>query len=277
MKRKGVIFLVPVPIGNLGDITLRALDTLKSTSLIACEDTRKTGFLLSHYQIKAPKLISFHKFNERSREQALLDHLNEGKDLCIVSDAGTPCISDPAQEFVSRAIAAGYPVTALPGATAIIPAFCISGFRHPCFQFLGFLPDKPKARREVLSQTATYPHLTILYESVHKLQKTLKELHDIIGDRQVAVCRELSKLHEECVRGSLSDILADDQITAKGEFVIVIDAAIQQAKEFPHPDADLLIETHPELSAKILAEQVALRWGIPKRTAYNYILRCRSK
>ncbi|HNQ43216.1 MAG TPA: rRNA small subunit methyltransferase 1, partial [Candidatus Cloacimonadota bacterium] len=227
-------------------------------------------------QIKAPKLISFHKFNERSREKVLFDHLNAGQDLCFVSDAGTPCISDPAQEFVAKALELGYQATALPGATALIPAFCISGFRKPAFQFLGFMPEKAKARRETLAQIAPYPHLTILYESVHRLKKTLQELLDTLGNRQVAISRELSKLHEECIRGSLAEILADYQITEKGEFVIVIEGAEVKPQEFPNPDADTLIDSHPDQPAKSLAADIALKWSVPKSTAYNYILERRN-
>lgn len=274
---KGTIYLVPTPIGNLGDITLRALEMLKNASLIACEDTRKTAFLLNHYQIKGPKLISFHKFNERQREEALLNHLEEGKSLVIVSDAGSPAISDPANLFVKLAIAKGYIVHALPGATALIPAISISGMDTSCFQFLGFLPSKASLRRKLLKTLITYPYPTILYESVHHIMATLQEIYAALGDRDIAIAREISKLHEECIRGKLSTILIEDSVTAKGEFVIVIDGAPLVENDFPSQRSEEMVTQHQCMKSKELANLVAETFSISKSAAYEYILEHRKK
>ncbi|MCB5252661.1 MAG: 16S rRNA (cytidine(1402)-2'-O)-methyltransferase [Candidatus Cloacimonadaceae bacterium] len=269
---KGVIFLVPVPIGNLRDITLRALDTLKAVSLIACEDTRKTSFLLKHYEIAAPKLISFHKFNERSREELLFAHLDQGKDLAVVSDAGSPTISDPAQSLVSAAITRGYEVQALPGATALIPALSISGFPTSAFQFIGFLPSKVKDRTELLKQIKAYTYPTVMYESVHHLKATLQELDAALSPRNIAIAREISKLHEECIRKDIAQILQDYDITEKGEFVIVIEGAQEIQASFPDAAAFRLLEKYNHLKSKELAAIISEKSKVGKNEAYAFVL-----
>ena len=273
--RKGVIFLVPVPIGNLGDITLRAIDTLKSVSLIACEDTRKTSFLLGQYEITAPKLISFHKFNERSREEQLFAHLETGEDLAVVSDAGSPAISDPAQILVSEAIKRGIEVQALPGATALIPALSVSGFPSSAFQFVGFLPAKAKDRVAALKQIKEYSYPTVMYESVHHLKATLSELNEMLSPRKIAIVREISKLYEECIRGTISEILEDYEITEKGEFVIVIEGAPEIQSSFPDEAAFQLLETHSHLKSKELAAIISENSKIGKNEAYAFVLKYR--
>ena len=267
--------MVPVPIGNLGDITLRAIDTLKSVSLIACEDTRKTSFLLKHYEIPATKLVSFHKFNERSREEQLFAHLETGEDLAVVSDAGSPTISDPAQILVSEAIKRGIEVQALPGATALIPALSVSGFPTTAFQFVGFLPAKAKDRIEALKQIKEYSYPTIMYESVHHIKATLEELDTALSPRKIAIAREISKLHEECIRGTISDLLEDYEITEKGEFVIVIDGAPIVQANFPDEAAFELLETHKHLKSKELAAIISENSKIGKNEAYAFVLEYR--
>lgn len=219
----GVIYLVPVPIGNLGDITLRALATLKQAELIACEDTRKTAFLLSQYKIPVPKLISFHKFNERQRETLLFAHVNSGKDLVVVSDAGSPGISDPCESLVQAAIAAEVEVIALPGASALIPAISCSGFSTRQFQFLGFLPAEAHKREEALRELSLYPYPSVIYEAPHRITTLLEELLAACGNRKVCLCREISKLHEEHVYSELQLLVSDTELTIKGEFAIVLD------------------------------------------------------
>jgi 16S rRNA (cytidine1402-2'-O)-methyltransferase len=270
--RKGVIFLVPVPIGNLGDITLRALETLRAVSLIACEDTRKTSFLLKHYQISSPRLLSFHKFNERKREDSLFAHLDSGEDLAIVSDAGSPTISDPAQLLVAEAIQQGYEVQALPGATALIPALSVSGFDTSAFQFVGFLPAKAKSRSRIISQIKDYPYPTLLYESVHHLKATLQELASALSPRQIAIAREISKLHEECIRGEISELLQDYEITEKGEFVIVIEGAVKEELAFPDDRAYTLLKIHRDMKSKELALLISEKYQIGKNQAYTFVL-----
>jgi 16S rRNA (cytidine1402-2'-O)-methyltransferase len=270
--RKGVIYLVPVPIGNLRDITLRALDTLKAVSLIACEDTRKTAFLLSRYEIPKPRLLSFHKFNERSREDALFAYLDGGEDLAVVSDAGSPAISDPAQSLVAEAIKRDYLVQALPGATALIPALSISGFSTLAFQFVGFLPPKNKERKAALQQIRDYPHPSIIYESVHHIKACLIEMLDYFPERQIAIAREISKLHEECIRGSVQSIVEAYEITQKGEFVIVIDGAQPVEAVFPNSEAERMVQANPGLKSRELAAELAACFGISKNRAYEYVL-----
>jgi 16S rRNA (cytidine1402-2'-O)-methyltransferase len=273
--RNGVIYLVPVPIGNLRDITLRALDILGSVSLIACEDTRKTAFLLSEHKVPIPKLISFHKFNERSREDALFRHLEGGNDLVIVSDAGSPAISDPALGIVQLAVQKGIEVIALPGATALIPAFSVSGMGESRFQFLGFLPTKKKERTALLATLKSYPYPTVIYESVHHLKATLEDLHSALGDRSVSISREISKMFEECIRGSLAELLEDYQIKEKGEFVIVLAGAEPQTRSFPNPEAEAMLEEYKDMRSKELAELMATRFGIGKNAAYAFITKLR--
>ncbi len=270
--RKGVIFLIPVPIGNLGDITLRAIDTLKSVSLLACEDTRKTSFLLKQYEIPAPKLISFHKFNERSREELLFAHLDQGEDLGVVSDAGSPAISDPAQILVSEAIKRGIEVQALPGATALIPALSVSGFPTTAFQFVGFLPAKAKDRAETIKQIREYLHPTVMYESVHHLKATLEELDEALSPRKIAIVREISKLYEECIRGEIAEILQDYEITEKGEFVIVIEGAPLELSSFPGTADFQLLEEHSHLKSKELAVLISEKSKVGKNEAYAFVL-----
>jgi 16S rRNA (cytidine1402-2'-O)-methyltransferase len=270
--RKGVIFLVPVPIGNLRDITLRALDVLASAKLIACEDTRKTAFLLSEHHIPVPKLISFHKFNERSREDQLFTHLESGEDLVIVSDAGSPAISDPALAIIRSAIERNIEIVALPGPTALIPAFSVAGLGEGKFQFLGFLPVKNKEREAIWEQLKSYPYPSIIYESVHHLKATLEALCSALGDRRVSISREISKLYEECIRGSLSEIVADFPITEKGEFVIVLDGAELCEEPFPNPEAEAMLLAFKDVHSKELADMLAARFGITKKEAYSFII-----
>lgn len=274
--RKGVIFLIPVPIGNLKDITLRAIDTLKSVSLLACEDTRKTSFLLGQYEIPAPKLISFHKFNERSREELLFAHLERGEDLGVVSDAGSPAISDPAQILVKEAIKRGFEVQALPGATALIPALTVSGFSTAAFQFVGFLPTKAKDLQEMLQQIKAYIYPTVIYASVHQLKATLGELDKALSPRKIAIVREISKLYEECIRGEISEILQDYEITEKGEFVIVIDGAPTVQTSFPDEAAFRLLEAYRHLKSKEIAAIISEKSKVGKNEAYAFVLEHRT-
>lgn len=224
-KAAGNLYLVPVPIGNLGDITLRALEVLSSVELIAAEDTRTTSFLLNHHRIVYQELISYHKFNERARVKLLIDHLRSGKDLAVVSDAGTPALSDPASILVDAAIEEGIPVIALPGASALLPALTASGLNDGPFLFLGFLPTKAKHRSQFLYQIKASPHPIVLYEAPHRIEKLMSELQQLLGDRKVCLARELTKLHEEYIRGTLTELSEPGRIKAKGEFVVVIDKA----------------------------------------------------
>jgi 16S rRNA (cytidine1402-2'-O)-methyltransferase len=218
----GKLIIVPTPIGNLGDITLRAIETLKNADLILAEDTRTSGFLLKHLQIEKP-LRPYHQHNEHKVLQEMVDMLGAGKSIALVSDAGTPGISDPGFLIVREALKKNFDVSCLPGATAFVPALVSSGF--PCneFVFYGFLPQK-KGRQTKLKMLAKEERTFILYESPFRLQKLLGELAEHLGaERQVSVSRELSKLFEETKRGTLTQLLAYYQAKpAKGEIVVVV-------------------------------------------------------
>ncbi|MBK6766695.1 MAG: 16S rRNA (cytidine(1402)-2'-O)-methyltransferase [bacterium] len=217
----GTLAVVATPIGNLGDISLRAIETLKSVDVILCEDTRHSKRLLDHYQVHAVT-TSYGAHNLKSKLIWVLEQLRLGKRLALISDAGTPGISDPGTMLVSAALEAGFTVLTVPGPAAFVPALVLSGLRTDKFVFEGFLPHK-KGRQTRLKVLALEPRTIVLYESVHRIQKTLGELRDYLGDRRVAVCRELTKIHEEIVRGTLSDAIEHFQKhEPRGEFVVVV-------------------------------------------------------
>lgn len=220
---KTALYLVPTPIGNLSDITLRALEVLKSVDTILAEDTRTSGFLLKHYEILKP-LQSFHIFNEHKTLAGLIARLQQGEVMALISDAGTPGISDPGFLLVREALKAGLQIDCLPGATALIPALVKSGFPTDRFVFEGFLPHK-KGRQTLLKKLSEEERTIILYESPHRLIKTLEQLVEFFGpDRQVSVSRELTKLHEETRTGAVYEVLEHfKKKDVKGEIVIVID------------------------------------------------------
>jgi len=220
----GKLFIVPTPIGNLEDITLRAIRILKEVDLILAEDTRQTIKLLQHYDIKTP-LKSYHQYNEHYIFEKIISDLKSGQIIALVSDAGTPAISDPGFLIVREAIQNQIKVECLPGATALIPALVDSGFPCDRFIFEGFLPHK-KGRKKKIEEIAQYDKTCVLYESPFRLLKTLEELHVHINNKkQVCVCREISKLHESIVRGSFDDVINYFKTTSiKGEIVIVISA-----------------------------------------------------
>lgn len=217
----GKLIIVPTPIGNLEDITLRALRVLKEVNCILAEDTRTSGKLLKHFEIQTP-LKSFHKFNEHSRLESVIEELSQEVTYALISDAGTPGISDPGFLLIRACIANSIEVECLPGATAFVPALVNSGLPTDRFFFEGFLPPK-KGRQTRLQELTNTPHTIILYESPYRLLKTLKQLEEFWGNRQACVSRELTKMYEENVRGSLKE-LQDyfSQKTVKGELVIVV-------------------------------------------------------
>ncbi len=217
------LYLVPTPIGNLEDITLRAIKTLKTVSFILAEDTRTTGFLLKHYGIEN-KLISHHKFNEHSTVQRTVDRIRSGETAALVSDAGTPGISDPGYLLVAKCIVAGIEIECLPGASALIPAIAVAGLPNDRFCFEGFLPQKKGRQKRFLSlqdETRTM----VFYESPHRLLKTLIQIGEFLGnERKVVVCRELSKIHEEVRRGMVSELVEwFTNNNPKGEIVLVVE------------------------------------------------------
>lgn len=222
----GTLYLVATPIGNLADITHRAIDVLTNVELIACEDTRHTRKLLQHYGIST-KTISYHDHNEQERARQLVELLREGKDVAVVSDAGTPSISDPGFRLVRAAIENGLAVVPVPGPSALISALIAAGLPTDEFFFGGFLPARTNARRSRLKEVSSVPGTLIFYEAPHRLAETLKDAYEILGEREAVVARELTKLHEEIKRGRLSE-LAEHYSTedARGEIVLLIDRTV---------------------------------------------------
>lgn len=215
----GKLYIVSTPIGNLGDITLRALETLKFVDIIACEDTRHTLQLLNHFEIKKP-LISYHQHSKDSKVEQIISTITKGKNVAIVTDAGTPGISDPGEFLIRAAIENKIEIVPIPGVSAAITALSVSGLDTDEFVFVGFLPHK-KGRQTKLKEIATEKRTIILYESPFRIIKLLTELLEYTGDRSVAVCRELTKKFEVTYRGKISEILPE--IKEKGEFVVIIE------------------------------------------------------
>ncbi len=218
----GILYVVPTPVGNMEDITLRALRILKEADLILAEDTRTSGKLLKHYDIHN-HLQSHHKFNEHGTSQAVVEKLKAGQTIALISDAGTPGISDPGFYLVREAVAAGVEVQCLPGATALIPALVSSGLPDDRFCFEGFLPQK-KGRQTRLESLREETRTMVFYESPYRVLKTLQQFAEVFGDdRKVSCCREISKVHEESVRGTLAEVIAHlNETEPRGEFVIVV-------------------------------------------------------
>ena len=218
----GKLYLVPTPIGNMGDITQRALETLREVDLVACEDTRHSGMLLKRLGLKK-KLISYHDFNEARRAGQLLTKIREGMSVAVITDAGSPGISDPAYRIVQAAIADDIDIVPLPGATAIIPALTASGLPTDRFFFEGFLPHKSAARKKRLEKLKDIKPTLVFYESPHRVQKSLGDILEVLGDRKACLAREISKRYEQFLRGRISDVqsaIGDKPV--KGEIVLVI-------------------------------------------------------
>ena len=264
----GRLVLVATPIGNLGDLSPRAVDTLRQASLICCEDTRRTGRLLQHAGVGATRLAVSNEHTEYHRIDQVLDELAAGNVVAVVTDAGTPGVSDPGARLVSAALDAGYDVSAVPGPAAAITALVISGLPTDRFVFEGFLPRSGRERQQRLAEVAVEPRTTVLYEAPHRIARTVADLRDVCGDdRRVAVARELTKLYEEVQRTTLGEV---DVGEPRGEYVIVLaglPADLERADDSVLRDA-----LHAELAAgigtKAAAAAVAERFGVPKRTVY---------
>lgn len=226
----GILYIVPTPVGNMEDMTLRAIRILKEVDLVLAEDTRTSSFLLKHFGINQ-HLISHHKFNEHGTANSIVERLKSGQTIALISDAGTPGISDPGFYLAREAIAAGIEVQTLPGATACIPALVSSGLPCDRFCFEGFLPQK-KGRQTQLESLRDEVRTMVFYESPYRVHKTLQQFSDIFGrDRRVSVCREISKVHEESVRGTLEEVIAHfTEKEPKGEFVIVLAGKTKEKK-----------------------------------------------
>lgn len=262
------LYLIPTPIGNMDDMTYRAVLTLKEVDVIFSEDTRVTSMLLSHFDIKK-KLISSHSYNETNNFDKLLSYLNEGKNVGLVTDRGTPVISDPGYQLAKCAIENNFNVVALPGTTAFVPALIASGLNPSPFLFYGFLSNKQSKRRKELEKLSSYPFTLIFYEAPHRLAETLKDMLDTLGNRKISISREISKKFEEIYRSNLEQIALEVQ-DAKGEFVIVVDGNYEE-KTFDN----LSIIEHVNLyikegkSVKDAMKLVAKERNIPKNIVYT--------
>jgi 16S rRNA (cytidine1402-2'-O)-methyltransferase len=263
------LHLVATPIGNLGDITVRALDTLAGVDVIACEDTRITRRLTERYGIAA-ELTPYHDHNAVSARPKILARLSEGASIALVSDAGTPLISDPGFKLVREACAAGHAVTALPGPSSVLTALAVAALPTDRFFFEGFLPAKEGARRTRLSELARIDATLVLFESGNRVQETLVDLAEIMGARAAAICRELTKLHEEVTRGMLIDLAAQaETLETRGEFVLVIGPPEADAQTFTDDALDNLLREqlrdHSVKDAVALASELS---GRPRREVY---------
>ena len=262
------LYLIPTPIGNLDDITVRSLNTLKTVDVILCEDTRDTGLLLSHYDIKK-KLISCHEYNEEKIIDKVVSMLKEGLNIGLVTDQGTPIISDPGYVVSKGVIEKGFNVISLPGATAFVPALTSSGIEPSPFLFYGFLNSKSSKQKTELSTLKNLKYTIIFYESVHRLKETLSNMLEILGDRNICVSRELSKIHEEIVRDKISNIipLVD---TMKGEFVIVVEGN-KEIIDFSELDVIEHVKMYVEdgLSEMDAIKKVAKERNVAKSVIYN--------
>lgn len=274
----GTLYLIATPIGNLEDITLRALRVLKEVDLIACEDTRHTRKLLSSHNISKP-MISYHEHNERERASELADKLEAGASIALVSDAGTPLVSDPGFHLVKEAIERSIAVVPLPGPSAITTALAASGLPTSEFTFAGFLPSRRGARRARLREFAETRSTLIFYEAPHRIKDSLQDALDVLGDRATVIARELTKLHEDFIRGNLSDLVAgSEQITLKGEMVLLIAPAVDNNQIRPVLESiSASQQPAPHLPVSILKEvqQVMRDEGLDQKGALKRVARSR--
>ena len=271
----GTLYLVATPIGNLADITHRALQVLKDVDLIACEDTRHTHKLLQHYGITT-KTISYHEHNEQQRADQLVDLLKQGSDVAVVSDAGTPSISDPGFRLVRAAIENEVPVIPVPGPSALITALIAAGLPTDEFFFAGFLPSRSNARRARLNDLRGVPGTLIFYEAPHRLATTLKDAYETLGEREAVVARELTKLHEEIRRGRLSELAAHyaDEENPRGEIVVLIDRnVIDEPVKKDASVAELVARFEQDgMDHRAALKKAARELGLSRAEAYRKLI-----
>lgn len=267
--QKSKIYVVPTPIGNLADMTLRSLDVLKNVDVIYCEDTRNTSKLLNYYDIKTP-LVSYHKHNEQSRSEEIIDKiLLENINCAVVSDAGMPSISDPGQILLEKAIDRDIDIEVLPGASAAITALVRSGLDSLQFAFLGFVPRKNADKNKFYEQIKNATMTTIIYESVHRIEATVQELGEFLGDRKICVLRELTKIHESVMKGTCAEVIEMlKNETVKGEFVIVIDKLIEENEEIDVKEK-LTELINDGISKKQAVKIVSDMYGLKKNDVYK--------
>lgn len=273
----GRLFVVATPIGNMADITLRAVRVLGDVDLVAAEDTRTTRKLLSHHGIKTP-LISYHDHNEALRTPELLHRIENGQSIAIVSEAGTPSISDPGYRLIREAISAGISVEPVPGPSALLAAVVVSGLPSDAFVFEGFLPRRAGERRRRLDELAAERRTLVFFEAPHRLDKTLADMLEVLGDRQVALCRELTKIHEEVRRGLLSELVSELQRRpVKGELVLVVEGAMEVAGDMDAAVTETVELVASGQSVREATRAVAEQRGVARRALYDRVLRERDR
>ena len=272
------LYVVATPIGNLQDLTGRAREVLASCDGVVAEDTRHSGQLLKHLGIEKKPFHALPAYDEARRSDAILDRLRQGASLALVTDAGTPAVSDPGALLVRRAVEQGVPVIPIPGPSAAIAAVSVSGFAQPRFHFAGFLPRKPAARSAMLDELRTLRAQLVFYESPHRLAATLRDLHAALGDRPALVARELTKLHEELARGTLAELAARFSGEVRGEVVVVVSGAPEEEEAEEDP-ADLERQVRERLSRGERPKEIAeaLSKGHAKREVYQLALKLKER
>ena len=273
----GIIFLVATPIGNLQDMSFRAVETLKTVDLIACEDTRHTRKLLTHFGIRN-KLISYHEHNENQRIEEFAELLEQGKSIAIVTDAGTPGISDPGFRIVQKAQQIGAKTISIPGAVAFVGAVIVSGLPTDSVFFGGFLPSKKGERQTRLAEIKSIPATLCFYETPHRIAKSLADCSEVLGNRKAVIVRELTKLHEEVIRGSLNELTATLSVKQiKGEIVLIIEREQSAKSKSADSDSKTLAQRLSEIEAqgtdhKNALKKAAKEYGLSKSEAYRILL-----
>ena len=266
-----MLYFVSTPVGNLKDISLRAIEVLNSVDLIACEDTRTSLKLLNHYEIKKP-LVSYHKFNEKAAGEKLIVELNSGKNVALITDAGTPVISDPGNILAKMLIESGVEYTVVPGATAFVPALILSGMDAVRFSFIGFIPEKKKDAEELLSQYKNLESTLIFYCAPHDIKKTVAVLYENLGARNAVAVKEITKLHEKAIRFNLADDYPEEN--PRGEYVIIVEGGARAE----NPNLSLGVKEHIALFVKQgmsnmdAVKAVAKERKMPKSEVYKYSL-----
>ena len=274
---EGKLYLVATPIGNLEDMTLRAINILKEVDIIAAEDTRHTLKLLNHLNIKKP-LISYYKQTEKTKSTQIIEKINSGKNVALVSDAGTPGISDPGEEIVKLAINEGISVVPIPGACAMVNALIASGMKTKEFLFVGFLSTNKKEKKEKLGELKLQEQTLIFYEAPHKILNTLEDMLEILGDRNIVLAREITKIHEEFIRGNITKVL-ENLKEPKGEFVIIVEGSYQTKKEILLKELnDMTLEEHFEyyekqgLDKKEIIKKISKDRNVNKNEIYQHFI-----
>ncbi|MGB5993982.1 MAG: 16S rRNA (cytidine(1402)-2'-O)-methyltransferase [Candidatus Deferrimicrobiaceae bacterium] len=273
----GTLYVVATPLGNLEDITLRAIRVLREVSVIACEDTRRTVKILNRYEVRTPLFI-FHEYNKVRAGVSILRRLRDGENVALVSDAGTPAISDPGYELVREAIGGGVPIEVVPGPSALIAALVVSGLPTDHFTFEGFLPARREKRRKAMQNLATEKRTMIFYESPQRVTSFLREAAEIFGDRRACVVRELTKIHEEILRGTLPELDAEisRRESVRGEITIVIGGG-EKTVELSMEEIVKAALEDASGSSRDLSREIAERTGLSRKEVYAEILRQRQK